>query len=39
MIATAADLQVPLQVVLGGGSLSHLATATIPEIIRHLAES
>jgi acetoin utilization deacetylase AcuC-like enzyme len=39
MIATAADLQVPLQVVLGGGSLSHLATATIPEIIRHLTES
>jgi acetoin utilization deacetylase AcuC-like enzyme len=38
MIATAADLQVPLQVVLGGGSLSHLATATIPEIIRRLAE-
>ena len=39
MIATAADLQVPLQVVLGGGSLSHLATATIPEIIRRLAET
>ena len=39
MIAAAADLQVPLQVVLGGGSLSHLATATIPEIIRRLAES
>jgi acetoin utilization deacetylase AcuC-like enzyme len=39
MIATAADLQAPLQVVLGGGSLSHLATATIPEIIRRLAES
>ena len=38
MIASAADLQVPLQVVLGGGSLSHLATATIPEIIRRLAE-
>jgi acetoin utilization deacetylase AcuC-like enzyme len=39
LIATAADLQVPLQVVLGGGSLSHLATATIPEIIRRLAEA
>ena len=39
VIAAAADLHVPLQVVLGGGSLSHLATATIPEIIRHLAES
>jgi acetoin utilization deacetylase AcuC-like enzyme len=38
MIAAAADLQIPLQVVLGGGSLSHLATATIPEIIRRLAE-
>ena len=38
MIASAADLQVPLQVVLGGGSLSQLATATIPEIIRRLAE-
>ncbi len=38
LIAAAADLQVPLQVVLGGGSLSHLATATIPEIIRRLAE-
>ncbi|MCL4503612.1 MAG: histone deacetylase [Deltaproteobacteria bacterium] len=38
MIANAAALQVPLQVVLGGGSLSHLATATIPEIIRRLAE-
>jgi len=39
MIAAAADLSVPLQVVLGGGSLSHLAAATIPEIIRRLAES
>jgi acetoin utilization deacetylase AcuC-like enzyme len=38
MIATAEEAQVPLQVVLGGGSLSHLATATIPEIIRRLAE-
>jgi hypothetical protein len=39
MIALAADMGVPLQVVLGGGSLPHLATATIPEIIRRLAES
>ena len=39
MIAAATDLHVPLQVVLGGGSLSHLATATIPEIIRRLAET
>jgi acetoin utilization deacetylase AcuC-like enzyme len=39
MIATATAAQVPLQVVLGGGSLSHLATATIPEIIRRLAEN
>jgi hypothetical protein len=39
MIAAAAEANVPLQVVLGGGSLSHLATNTIPEIIRRLAES
>jgi acetoin utilization deacetylase AcuC-like enzyme len=38
MINAAADLDVPLQVVLGGGSLSYLATNTIPEIIRRLAE-
>ena len=38
MLAAAADLGVPLLVVLAGGSLSHLATATIPEIIRRLAE-
>jgi acetoin utilization deacetylase AcuC-like enzyme len=38
MLSTAADLGVPLQVVLGGGSLAHLAAATIPEIIRRLAE-
>jgi acetoin utilization deacetylase AcuC-like enzyme len=37
MVATAAQLGVPLQVVLGGGSLAALATATIPEIIRRLA--
>ena len=29
---------IPLQVVLGGGSLSYLAANTIPEIIRRLAE-
>ena len=39
MITAAEEAQVPLQVVLGGGSLSHLATRTIPEIIRRLAES
>jgi len=39
MIASAAQAQVPLQVVLGGGSLSHLATTTIPEIIRRLTEN
>ncbi len=39
MIQAAEAAQVPLQVVLGGGSLSHLATRTIPEIIRRLAES
>jgi acetoin utilization deacetylase AcuC-like enzyme len=37
MIETADLLQIPLQVVLGGGSLAALATATIPEIIRRLA--
>ncbi len=39
MIAAATAAQTPLQVVLGGGSLSHLATNTIPEIIRRLAEA
>ena len=38
MLAAAADMGVPLMVVLAGGSMSHLATATIPEIIRRLAE-
>ncbi len=37
MIETAATLQIPLQVVLGGGSLATLATATIPPIIHQLA--
>ncbi len=37
MIDTAAELQIPLQVVLGGGSLASLAAATIPPIIRALA--
>ncbi|MCL6621388.1 MAG: histone deacetylase [Syntrophobacterales bacterium] len=37
MCTAAAELKVPLQVVLGGGSLPHLATATIPPIIRRLA--
>jgi len=39
MLAAAAEMAVPLQVVLAGGSMSFLATATIPEIIRRLAES
>jgi acetoin utilization deacetylase AcuC-like enzyme len=39
MIFVADECGIPLQVVLGGGSLSHLATATIPEIIRRLAAS
>ncbi len=37
MISAAAECDIPLQVVLGGGSLSHLATATIPKIINKLA--
>ena len=36
MVETAANLGIPLQVVLGGGSLAALATATIPGIIRRL---
>jgi acetoin utilization deacetylase AcuC-like enzyme len=39
MVSAAEEIGVPLQVVLAGGSMSHLATATIPEIIRRLAES
>jgi acetoin utilization deacetylase AcuC-like enzyme len=38
MIQAAAEMHVPLQVVLGGGSLPYLATRTIPEIIKRLAE-
>ena len=38
MIFVAEESGIPLQVVLGGGSLPHLAFATIPEIIRRLAE-
>jgi acetoin utilization deacetylase AcuC-like enzyme len=37
MVETADVLHIPLQVVLGGGSLAALARATIPEIIRRLA--
>jgi acetoin utilization deacetylase AcuC-like enzyme len=37
MCAAAGELGIPLQVVLGGGSMSHLAKNTIPEIIRRLA--
>jgi acetoin utilization deacetylase AcuC-like enzyme len=36
MVETASNLVIPLQVVLGGGSLADLATATIPGIIRRL---
>lgn len=36
LVATADTLGIPLQVVLGGGSLATLATITIPEIIRRL---
>jgi hypothetical protein len=39
MLASAAQIGCPLQVVLGGGSLSYLARDTIPEIIRRLAET
>jgi len=39
MLAASTECGVPLQVVLGGGSLPHLALNTIPEIIRRLAES
>ena len=39
MIGAAEEMGIPLQVVLGGGSLPHLAAGTIPEIIRRLAES
>ncbi|MGA9756194.1 MAG: histone deacetylase [Desulfobaccales bacterium] len=39
MVAAAADMGVPLMVVLAGGSMSHLATNTIPEIILRLAEA
>ncbi|MFZ5448005.1 MAG: histone deacetylase [Thermodesulfobacteriota bacterium] len=38
MLGASVEMGVPLQVVLAGGSMSHLATATIPEIIRRLAE-
>jgi len=38
MIQTAAQMHIPLQVVLGGGSLPYLAAGTIPEIIKRLAE-
>jgi acetoin utilization deacetylase AcuC-like enzyme len=39
MLSAAAEMGVPLMVVLAGGSMSHLATATIPEIICRLAET
>jgi acetoin utilization deacetylase AcuC-like enzyme len=37
MLFVAGELGLPLQVVLGGGSMSHLAHHTIPEIIQRLA--
>jgi acetoin utilization deacetylase AcuC-like enzyme len=37
MLFISGELDIPLQVVLGGGSLPHLAFATIPEIIKRLA--
>jgi acetoin utilization deacetylase AcuC-like enzyme len=38
MLFVAEDLGIPLQVVLGGGSMPHLAHNTIPEIIKRLAQ-
>ncbi len=38
MLTASEEMDIPLQVVLAGGSMSFLATATIPEIIRRLAE-
>jgi acetoin utilization deacetylase AcuC-like enzyme len=37
MLFVSDELGIPLQVVLGGGSVSYLAHKTIPEIIRRLA--
>jgi len=38
MVFVADDLGIPLQVVLGGGSMSHLAANTIPQIIKRLSQ-
>jgi acetoin utilization deacetylase AcuC-like enzyme len=38
LLALAGEAGIPLHVVLGGGTLRQVATATIPEIIRRLAE-
>ena len=38
MLFVSTEAGIPLQVVLGGGSLSYIAANTIPEIIRRLAE-
>lgn len=38
LVSLAGELGIPLQVVLGGGSLHHVLTATIPGIIQRLAE-
>ncbi len=38
MVSLAGEMRIPLQVVLGGGSLHQVATAVIPGIIQRLAE-
>lgn len=38
LAALAGEMGIPMQVVLGGGSLHQVATATIPRIIQRLAE-
>jgi acetoin utilization deacetylase AcuC-like enzyme len=38
MLFVSGELGIPLQVVLGGGSISYLALNTIPEIVKRLAQ-
>ncbi len=38
LVSLAGEMGVPLQVVLGGGTLHQVATATIPGIIQRLAD-
>jgi len=38
IVSLAGEMEIPLQVVLGGGSLHQVATAVIPGIIQRLAE-